>query len=68
MEVSSNKKVVQKEKCPTVDQEELQMKIHILQNTLEKLLFPVDRTCGKLKQKKKQLLGGNLMKRVMAKN
>ena len=39
MKVSSNKKAVQKKKCLTINQEELHMKPHILQNTLEKRLF-----------------------------
>ena len=57
MRVSSNKKLVQKKKCPTINQEKLQMKPHILQNTLEKRLFAEKRACG-IKKKKKTTFGG----------
>ena len=60
-----NKKVVQKKGCPTVNQEELQMEPNMLQNILKKILFAVNRACGRMKQMKNQLLGGNLMKRII---
>ena len=59
MRVSSNKKLllVQKKKCPTINQEKLQMKPHILQNTLEKRLFAEKRACGIKKKKKNSFWG-----------
>ena len=62
-----NMKVVQKKRCPRVSHEELQMKPDILQNILEIILFALNRVYGMMKQMKKQLLGGNLMKTIMAK-
>ena len=58
MNISLNKKAVQKKKCPTSIQEELQMKPHILQNTLEKKLFAENRACVMKKKKKKTAFGG----------
>ena len=47
----------QKKRCHTVSQEELQMKPHTLLDTLEKILFAVNRAFGTVKQMKTQLLG-----------
>ena len=40
------------EEMSTINQEELQMKPHMLQNSLEKILFAENRACGTKKKKK----------------